>query len=278
MRGNPYTAIPEHSDLLAPLGEPINELIEESLRKFKAGDIEDIDPRVTIIDPLVFTLHGEIEQRNFYLELGDVIYVPDPAITVSLDGFRRSGAVEVLPGESWADIMTISGAPQLTRNVYNMVIERRDETGRLAQLYYNLDDLQTDQLKQIPVEDRDTLRALPSEVNVYVLGAVNKSGAYAYQATLTPYDYLTLAGGPTPEAHLRFALILRPSRDPAAPLEDSTLIPCDLVEPLVGGEGPSGLAMEPGDILYVPEKGARATMETIFSALSVLVNTIRLFQ
>ncbi|HDS29776.1 MAG TPA: hypothetical protein ENN67_01905, partial [Firmicutes bacterium] len=99
------TTLPEPKNLVSDEYEPSNRLIEEALRYFESGEPEKINPKVTIIDPLSFTLEGEIEQKNFYLRYGDVIYVPDPKVTVQVSGFARSGLIEVLPGESWLDIM-----------------------------------------------------------------------------------------------------------------------------------------------------------------------------
>jgi polysaccharide export outer membrane protein len=158
-----------------------------------------------------------------------------------------------------------------------MVIERHDESGKLAQVFYNLNKLGPDQLRQIPLKNRDSVKVIASEVNIYILGAVNKAGAFEYKLNSTPLDYLAQAEGSTPEAHLRFAVIIRPPRDPNAPLEASQLIPCDLLQPL-RAEGPAGPTIQPGDILFIPTRGHRATLDTIFTALSVLINTIRLFQ
>jgi protein involved in polysaccharide export with SLBB domain len=277
VRGNPVGELPEESDLLAPAGEPTSELIEKSLNLEQTGQSDLIDPRVTILDPLIFTLEGDIEQRNFYLEFGDIIYIPDPIKSIAVEGFSRSGPLEVLPGETWPDIIAMSGPPLANRNISNMLIERRDEDGQVIQIYYNLSQLNNDQLEQIPLVNRDSLKILPSEVNVYILGAVNKAGALPYMASTTPLDYLALAEGPTKDAHLRFAVILRPPREPSAPLEASEIIPCDLLAPFLS-EGPIGASMQAGDILYIPDKGQQATMDTVFTALSVLVNTVRLFQ
>lgn len=278
VRGRPQTALPEPVTLIPHTEEPTNVLINESLELLAAGLADEIDPAVTIVDPLTFTLEGEIEQRNFYLEYGDVIYVPDPETKVNLEGFRRSGIFEVLPGETWADILQMAGAPSLARDISNTVLERRDEEGELVRLYYNLNRVDEQSLAQIPLMDRDCMRVVGIEGNVYVLGSVNEAGAYPYVLTSTPLDYLAQAGGPTTDAHLRFAVVVRPPRNLAAPLEESTLIECDLVEAVISGTPPSDVAMEPGDILFIPDKGEKLTLGSILSGLSLLINAVRLFE
>jgi protein involved in polysaccharide export with SLBB domain len=277
VQGERATTLPEPRNLIDEEETPASYLISQSLALFATGDIEKIDPRVTIVDPLDFTLEGEIEQRNFYLEYGDVIYVPDPETLVSIEGFRRPGEYEVLPGEGWTDLMRMAGRPSITSDVSNLILERHDEKGKLVQLFYNLDRLDEDKLGQIPVQNRDRLVAAQYEGNVYVLGAVTAAGAFLYNPMLGPIDYLALAGGPTPEAHLRFAVIVRSPRDPNAPLEESMLIPADLVETLTTGAAAASVPMQPGDILFIPDKGEPVTFSNVLSSLSVLINAIRLF-
>jgi protein involved in polysaccharide export with SLBB domain len=276
-RGNPSIALPDQENLLSPSETPLSELINLGLKAYDTGDTEAIDPRVTIIDPLAFTLRGELEQRNFYLGLGDVIFVPNPLVLVNLDGFTRSGRLEMLPGETLADAVDIGGPPLPVRDPISMVLERRSPDGRLTQLFYNLGLLDREKLAQIPVQNNDNIKLLTAQTNVFVLGAVEVAGAFPYAAASTPLDYLSMAGGPKPEAHLRFAVILRPSRDPAVPMENSQVIPVDLVEPFLSGAVPPGLAMQAGDILFIPDKGEQMNTSTLIGIIGALVNTVRLF-
>ncbi len=278
VRGEIRAALPEPRNLIFEEYRPADELIDESLAFLASGDTEKIDERVTLVDPLKFTLEGEIEQRNFYLGYGDVIYIPDPVIIVQLEGFTRPGDVEVLPGETWADLIRIAGPPSLSTNVTNLVLERRDTDGRLVQLYYNLNYLDDESLAEISVQNRDHLHVLPYEENVYVLGAVNTAGAFEYSATSGPFDYLSLAAGPTPDAHLRFAVIFRSPRDLSAPLEEGEIIRCDLIESLLTGVSPAGVTMEPGDVLYIPDKGDEFRFSDVLSSIGVMINALRLFE
>ncbi len=277
VRGERSTALPEPTDLIGEFKQPVNELIDDSLELFAENKIDELDPRVSIVDPLVFTREGEIETRNFYLEYGDVIFVPYPEITVDLTGFRRPGFYEVLPGETWTDLVTLAGGPEFDSNLANMILERRDTNGELSELYYNLNVLRTDDLAAIPLCNFDSLKLLPYEKNVYILGEVNEAGAYPYVPGKTPLEYLTDAGGPTDNAHLRFAALIRPPSDQFVPIEESEVIPVDLIETILHGTPSVPVAIEPGDILYVPDQGAGISISTIFTGLSVLVNAYRLF-
>ncbi len=277
VRGERRTTLPEPTEIPEDEEEPSSVLIEKSLELFTLGKIDEIDPRVTIVDPLDFTLEGEIEQKNFYLEYGDMIYIPDPEVVVSIDGFRRSGHYEVLPGETWSDLIGMVGQASLTRDISNLTIERYDEEGNLVQLYYNLNYLNDEKLAMIPLENRDCLKALSHEGNIYVFGEVNLAGAFAYNATSNPLDYITLAGGPTTDAHLRFAAIIRPPRDPASPTDESEVFALDIVDAVNRGTAPAAVTMQPGDIIFIPDKGEEVTLSNILSGLSVIVNAVRLF-
>ena len=281
VRGERSTALPEPRNLITHLDEadiPSSDLIRESLMLYESGMVDAIDDRVTVADPVEFTIEGEIEQRNFYLEYGDIIYVPDPEILVSLRGFRREGEYEVLPGETWSDLIRIAGNPRLQTDVSNLLLEKHDVDGNLEQIYYNLNLLDESKLQEIAVENRDRLVAVPYDGNVYVLGAVTAAGAYLYQPGSGPLDYLARAGGETSEAHLRFAAIIRPPRDPSEPLENGEIFQVDLVNSILSGDAQSPVPMEPGDILFIPEQGEVITFGTVLSGLSVLVNAIRLFE
>ncbi len=207
---------------------------------------------------------------------GDIVYVPDPGVLINLEGFRRSGLYEVLPGETWADVIRMAGEPSLLNNKSSVVLENFDESGELTQIYYNLNLLDEEDLEQIPLHDRDHLHATIAEINVYVLGEVGEPGTYEYNPLSTPLDYLTLAGGANPDAHLRFVTIIRPPRDPQAPLEESETFTVDIVESITHGS-PQSVMMEPGDILFIPDQGETIDLGTILSGLSVMVNAVRLF-
>ncbi|HEX9745958.1 MAG TPA: polysaccharide biosynthesis/export family protein, partial [bacterium] len=255
-----------------------SELINESLTLFDRNEYEKIDPRVKIIDPLIYTLEGRIEEENFYLKYGDVIYIPQAETSVTLSGFRRSGTIEVLPGESWVDVLNIGGKPNLTSNEANMVIERRDSDGQIIEMFYNLNYLSETELNELEIRDRDRLKLMPYDNDIFVLGEVNSPGSFGYSPTSTVIDYLAMAGGTTSDAHLRFVALLRPPRDPKAPLEDAELIQVDVTEALISGTIEEGFTLQPGDILYVPNKGQEITLGTVLSGMSVLVNAIRLFE
>jgi len=278
VKGDINAALPEPLDIIGGDRETSSELIQRSLELYKSGNFEEINPLVTILDPLDFTIEGEIEQKNFYLEYGDVIYIPDPEISINLDGFRRPGPYEVLPGETWADIIRLAGEPTHLRDIANIILERRDSEGTLSQLFYNLNLLEDAELARIEIEHRDHLTAVNYEVNVYVLGEVNLAGAYTYSPVSNPLDYIALAGGATGDAHLKFARIVRPPRDPNAPLDESDVYVINLMDMINDGAPMSSIGMEPGDILFIPDKGEEITMGAVLSGLSVLVNTIRLFE
>jgi len=277
VRGVPLNALPEPRNLFDEYDIPMNALVEESLEYYDRCEPEKIDPLVTIVDPLEFSLEGLIEQRNFYLEYGDVIYVPDPAVVTEMRGFRRPGIYEVLPGETWSDLIAYAGQPGLNSDISSMLLERYSESGELEQIYYNLNLLDEGQLNRIPLQNRDRLRVSTTVTSVFVLGEVGESGSFNYTPSLGPLDYIALAGGATPDAHLRFVSLVRPPRDPSAPLETSEVFQVDLVETINAGAASSRVAVQPGDIIYVPDRGEEFNFGDVLSSVGVVINAIRLF-
>ncbi|MCX6646396.1 MAG: SLBB domain-containing protein [bacterium] len=277
VRGERNAVLPEQVNLIGEIEQPFSELIDQSLDLYTQGKTDEIDPRISILDPLEFTREGQIETRNFYLEYGDIIYVPDPETSVNMTGFRRPGEYEVLPGETWSNMITLAGQPDSLHDLANMLLEKRDDNGDLISLYYNLNLLDETGLAEIPLDNHDQMEVLLYDLNVYVLGEVNEPGAIEYATSLAPLEYISMAGGTTENAQMRFAVIVRPPADHLAPIEDSEVFQVDLVETVLHGRPSATVAIEPGDIIFVPDKGQGFTMDSVFTSLSFMVNAIRLF-
>ncbi len=84
---------------------------------------------------------------------------------------------------------------------------------------------------------------------VFVLGAVNNPGAYDLPRNGGAAEALALAGGGAPKAALSQATIKR---------TDGTVLPVDLLK--AGAQPDINFALQPGDVLVVPESQARYTL------------------
>jgi polysaccharide export outer membrane protein len=85
---------------------------------------------------------------------------------------------------------------------------------------------------------------------VYLLGQVLHPGAYEMQKEWTVAELIAVAGGPTPGAALTRALILRKSET----------VPIDLDQLLVEGNASANVALNPGDVVIVPETKNRVVV------------------
>lgn len=82
---------------------------------------------------------------------------------------------------------------------------------------------------------------------VYLVGQVARPGAYEVQRGWTVVQAIAFAGGVTPRADLRNSQLLR---------QDQT-VPLDLERVLLRGEVREAPALEPGDVVVVPESPLR---------------------
>jgi polysaccharide biosynthesis/export protein len=78
---------------------------------------------------------------------------------------------------------------------------------------------------------------------VYLIGQVVRPGAYQMQDGSTIAAVIAAAGGPTPSAALTRAFVLRKAQT----------IPVDLQQLLIDGNTQANMAIQPGDVIIVPE-------------------------
>lgn len=100
---------------------------------------------------------------------------------------------------------------------------------------------------------------------VYVLGDVQRPGAYRFAPDMSLLDALAQAGGPTEDADVKQMRLVRPSTR----LE--RLVPfADVLDP----KGAANIGLEEGDILYVPRRGLRKfgyVMQQVTPFLNLIV-------
>lgn len=112
--------------------------------------------------------------------------------------------------------------------------------------------VQTNLRSQYRDVDADVSLGRLRTVRVYVVGDVERPGAYDISALSTPLNALYLAGGPTSQGSLR---ILRHYRG-AKLLQE-----VDVYDLLLHGVSGSMLRLEPGDTVQVPPLAAEVTVE-----------------
>lgn len=99
---------------------------------------------------------------------------------------------------------------------------------------------------------------------VYVIGQVHKPGAYRLTPDMSFLDALNTAGGPTNDASYKSIFVVRPREH----LQKEVNL-YDLIE---GNPSPN-VALEEGDIIYVPQNGL-AALGYVFQQLSPLAGMV----
>ncbi len=198
-------------------------------------------------------------------------YMRHPVVLVTIEQFATQtvsvlgevkvpGAYPIATPRSILDVLALAGGlnPVADRNI---VIERRsDPANRIHYNYSNNPDTAVD--LQVLVRPGDTV-LVPKAGIVYVLGDVNHPGGYAMtnnESKMTMLEALALAGGLSKTAKQGGARLIR--KDTSGSYSDRKLSVGDLEE----GKIPD-IAMQPGDVVYVPFSFGRNL--AVFGASSI---------
>ncbi len=233
----------------------------------------DTESQVWVIDPLSITLEGNLAQNNLVLQDGDAIYIPTPEKIATITGVTREGDYELLAEETLGDLLRISGTVDYARDLQNTVIQRYDASGTLTRLIINLYPA----LEDVSLSDdfllcnRDIVKIYPRESRIFVLGEVKVAGAIPFRDDATVLDYLAEAGGETADAHLAWIAIIRQSRDRIHPTSPAEVIRVNFKDLHAGREMKYDTSLLPGDVIYVPPKGASFKPSEIISATGAII-------
>jgi polysaccharide export outer membrane protein len=166
--------------------------------------------------------------------------------TVSILGeVKAPGAYPIATPRSILDVLALAGglSPVADRNI---VIERHgDPANTIHYNYSNNADTAVDQ--QVLVDPGDTV-LVPKAGIVYVLGDVNRPGGFPMannESKMTMLEALALAGGVSKTAKEGGARLIR--KDANGSYTDRKLSVGDLQEGKI-----HDIAMQPGDVIYVP--------------------------
>lgn len=251
------------------------------------------------VDLAQLTRGAQLEQ-NIELRAGDIVFLTygEQGTTVVGRGPKLvqlvttpqvvAGAVPVipvattyglLPGETLADLLRLAGYEELPElDLRNVLIESHGADGQLKRIVANLDPASSDlDLSTVQLAHRDMVRIVPYVNQVFVVGSVRTAGAFPYNPTFKALDYLTLAGGPAGDAHLRFVKLLRPQRTVGLREEQTQMYNVDLGKDLKG-QAAAGYSIVPGDVIYVPSKGYEPSIRDVTSAMSSIFLGINFFE
>jgi len=198
-------------------------------------------------------------------------YMKHPVVSVTIEQYatqtvsvlgevKAPGAYPIGTARSILDVLALAGGLNGAAD-RNILIERHGDPASLVHYNYSND---ADQAigTQVPVNPGDTV-IVPKAGIIYILGDVNHPGGYAMtnnESKMTMLQALALAGGLTKTAKQGRARLIR--KDNNGSYADRTISVGELQE----GKIPD-IAMQPGDVLYVPFSFGRNI--AVFGASSI---------
>jgi polysaccharide biosynthesis/export protein len=185
-------------------------------------------------------------------------YVKEPQVVVTIkQAADKKDFVYLLgqvskPGayvmqESWtvAELVAVAGGPTPGANLPKAMILRKNTTipVDLQQLL-----VEGNASANVPLQTGDVVIVPESKNKVVVMGAVAKPGPYLFKQGDKVVDVLSAAGGPAPKAVLNNIGVVR--REGDKPI----VKPVNLDKFYKDGDDKQNVVLEPGDVVYVPEK------------------------
>ncbi|MGQ9526047.1 MAG: SLBB domain-containing protein, partial [Armatimonadota bacterium] len=176
------------------------------------------------------------------------VKVPRPNRVYVIGQVAKPGMFELKPGWRVAEALAEAGwlktKPELARA--SLIRE-----GKIIPVDLVAIHIRRDPSANILLQPGDVLDVQEAPtVRIYVNGqGVKNPGEYDVTEGLGVVEAFSMAGGPTPNAALRKAVVVKAPK-PGQPRQQ---IPVDLYEPLVLGKPAPDITLEAGDTLIVPE-------------------------
>ena len=183
---------------------------------------------------------------EFKLVAGDVLFIPetDTRITV-LGQVNRPGAYQLLQGQRVSELLAAAGglagnaAPTLAFVVRGT-----------QQIPVDLAKVLAGNLEaNIALQPGDMVVVPEAQNRVAVLGAVNGPGVFALAEGMKVIDVLARAGGPTARGTLNGVIVVRQEGGQAK------RIVLNLERAVTGQDLSQNVALQAGDVVFVPERG-----------------------
>ena len=177
---------------------------------------------------------------------------------------NKSGVYRLAKGETAGDVIVRTGGTTPQADLKRAKIERRNG-GKVQVIPLDLDRVLTyqDKSADVVLDSGDTV-VLPALMDrVYVFGQVVRPGGMPYEPDRRLIDYLAGAGGPTGRAKTSIIVV---RGDP----EKSQIVRADIGRSIKGQERDNPV-LQPGDVVYVPEK-----VVTDWRDLAQIISTVRL--
>lgn len=245
-----------------------------------------VDPKGYIRLPLLGEIYAEgltVEELTNALSQGLTKYLVEPKVQITLVRFRQPrvymlgqlrqpAMYEFDAGDRVMEAIALAGSFTEFADLASATLTHRDSDVScpldLAKLFY-----EGDMSQNVVLEDGDTIYVPEDTKNkFYVLGEVVRPNMYRLKPNVTVVDAIAGAGGATERGNLKATCVVRVSGG-----EKPERISVDVKKLLKDGDLAQNIALEPGDVVYVPET-SKPDWREIAGILSTVVNTSYLFK
>jgi polysaccharide biosynthesis/export protein len=193
---------------------------------------------------------GRLEQ-NLRLEPGDIIVVPEgaPLTVLVLGDVTKPGSYEIHRDSRLLDVLSLAGGATEKADLRRVTLARQGVPGSRSldlQPLLAKGDTTNPEINLL-LQPGDTLFVPATEQQSYVLVNVGKPGLYPIRPNDRVLDVLVTAGGAGTEIS-KAVLVRRAANGQPAPRE------LDLKKIMAKGDQTENALLQPGDVLYVPDK------------------------
>jgi len=209
------------------------------------------------------------------LEVGDVIYIPERRLQISVLGeVIRPGSMDYKEEMTVLDAMAIVGG--VREDTADLEGARLTHAGKERPLNMRALLRDADLSQNIKLAPGDSLLIPEIRSRVYVYGAVNRQGYYIFKQGDRILDALNGMGGPNPNGNIKEIYVLQV--DKVTKTRRSQQI--DLEKLLKGKdkEFKQNLVLSAGDILYIPDKKRPFQIQEAFGLLTGFATLYSIFQ
>jgi polysaccharide export outer membrane protein len=193
-------------------------------------------------------LEAFVANRNPDVKLlaGDVLFIPETdRRTVILGQVNRPGAYELLQGQRVSDLIAAAGGVTPRAAPDKAFVVRGQE-----QIPVDLQKvLAGDVPANLALLPGDMMVVPESQNRIAVMGAVRNPGTFNLVQDMKLVDAIALAGGTTDRAAVTQVMIVRVEGGKPKP------ITANLERALRGQDITQNLALQTGDVIFVPERG-----------------------
>lgn len=204
---------------------------------------------------------------------GDEIYVPANAARIEVEGeFARPGTYELGPADTLLSIIHEAGGPTIRAEASRVVVARKDVDVTIKEIPVDIAALffRNDASADMPLQPGDRIIAPRSDF-VFVIGAVGSPRKMSYDGGMDILDYIVESGGPTQEAALKAATILR------GPLDNVEHIPVDLNAVFRGDSVAAPPRILPGDVIVIPGR-SKTKLSDYMSYIFNIYSYVKFFE